>query len=377
MIMKKPFPHDMRAVLSCAGNGLSLKKITAAAFYLLIGQTTYLIFTYLALLYDGVSFDYIRQSYGLFPFRLFPFDSAIAYLVYFAGIGGALTCLSLAIMSVAVITFEEIRGDYFFSVFKAIRFSFSRLPSLLGVHFSLLAFIAFIYLLGVITGIIGRIPYLGETIIGVFYLFPIFISLIFTVFIIFVMIVGVILVPIVLASQKRKEIFDGILQLFSVLTQESWRFFWYLAISCGLAKTASFLMAYLFYRTLQFSQLVLIQGGGEKIERLFNSAYNLLPLNSPVLLFMTNIFPGIDFGFRLSRWGYGGDESVAAVILAVSFFILFVILCGYMMSVFSSGLARGYAVIRRMKDDYFIVDESPLEEYQDYVNPPLKENSSG
>lgn len=375
--MKKPFPHDVRAVLSCAGNGLSLKKITAAAFYLLVGQATYLILTYLALLYDGVSFDYIRQSYGLFPFRLFPFDSAIAYLIYFAGLGGALTCLSLAIMSVAVITFEEIRGDYFFSVFKAIRFSFARLPSLLGVHFSLLAFIAFVYLLGVITGLMGRIPYLGETIIGIFYLFPIFISMVFTVFIIFVMIIGVILVPIVLASQKRKEIFDGILQLFSVLTQESWRFFAYLAISSGFAKVASFLMAYLFYRTLQFSRYALVQGGGEKIERLFTSAFNLLPLNSPVLLFMTNLFPGIDFGFRLSRWGYGGDESFAAMILAVSFFILFVILCGYMLSVFSSGLARGYAVIRRMKDDYFIADESPLEEYQDYVNPPLKENSSG
>jgi len=375
-IMKEPFSHDMRAVFAAPGKGLSLKKITAATFFLLFGYVLYTICTYMALLFDGVSFEYIWESYAFFPIKLFPFDSLIAFGLYALGLILAALCLSMALMAVAMITFEELRGNFFFSFGKAVSYSFKRLPTLALGFISLLLFIGFIYLLGVITGLIGRIPFIGEVAIGVFYIVPVFITLAFTVFIIYVTVISTVLFPIILAAQRRREVFDGLLQLFAVVIREPVRFIWYTALSAFLAKVSSFVLAYLFYRTVQFSQLVLIVGGGERVENMFNAALGSLPFNSKVVVFMTNIFPGIDFGFDISRWGYGRETTIGSVLLAISIFILFAFLCGYMISVFSTGMARGYAVIRRMKDEYFIVDEMPMEPAEEFANPPFQSDDS-
>jgi hypothetical protein len=265
--MKEPFPHDMRAVLSCAGKGLSLKKIFVSTLFLLLGYLLYMVSTYLALLIDGVGLDYIWQSYGMFPLKLFAFDSSMAFAVFFIGIGLALLCVSLAIMACAVINFEELRGDYFFSAYDAVRFTFRRISTLILGYLSLAAFVGFIYLLGVIVGLISRVPFVGDLLVGIFYIVPIFITLVFTVFICFVSVLAVLLLPIIIAAQKEKEVFDALLQLFSIVIKEPVRFIWYLAVTAGLAKVASFVMAYLFYRTAQFSQKVLSTGGGEKIDR--------------------------------------------------------------------------------------------------------------
>jgi hypothetical protein len=370
--MKKPFPHDIRAVLEAPGKALALKKIFSASVFLLLGYLIYVIFTYLALLYDSVSFEYIWQSYGVFPIKLFAFDASVATIIQFIGIGLTLLCLSLAIMANAVIHFEELRGDFFFSASSAIRFAFARTPTLMLGYFSLGAFVAFICLLAFLAGLIGRIPFIGELLIGVFYIVPIFLTLVFTVFIVFVSIAGVLLLPVIIAAQKEKEVFDSLLQLFSIIVKEPVRFIWYTAITCILAKIASFVMAYLFYRTIQFSRMILSLGGGQKIDNMFASAYAMLPMDSPILFFVTNIFPGIAFGFGFARWGYGEGQSVGAVLLAISLFLLFVVILGYTVSVLSAGLARGYAVIRRMKDDYLIIDEKPMEAGENYVNPPFK-----
>lgn len=368
--MREPFPHDIRAVFAAPGKALSLKKIFVSSLYLLAAYIVYAVFTYIALLYDGVSFEYIWGSYGMFPVRLFPFDSSIAGAIHFAGVGLSLFCLSLGILAGAVINFEELRGDHFFSAGAAVRFSLRRLPTMLLAFISIAAFVAFIYLLGLIAGLIGRVPVVGELLIGVFYIIPIFITLILTVFIVFVAALAVLVLPVVMAAQKEREVFDSLLQLFSVIIKEPIRFFWYLAVTSVLAKVASFVMAYFFYRTIQLSKLLLSTGGGEKIERQFNAAVAMLPMDSPVVTFVANIFPGIPFGFSLDRWPYGG-HSAGAVVLAVSFFLLFVIILGYMTAVMSTGLARGYAVIRRMKDDYLIVEEPPLSACDDYANPPF------
>ena len=370
--MKEPFPYDIRAVLGAAGKGFSLKKIASGTLFLLIGYALFTICTYVALMFDGVRFDYIWQSYGAFPLKLYPFDSPVAFGIQIIGYILGLMGFSQAIMAGAVITFEEIRGDYFYSFSDAVAFTIKRSSTLIMGYVSLVAFIGLVWLLGFLTGLAARIPAIGEIVIGLLYLVPIFITLALTLVVIFTGIVGIILFPIVIAAQKEKELFGPLLHLFAVLIKEPIRFFWYLAVSSVLAKVASFVMAYAFYRTLQFSHLVLKSGGGYKIDRIFNAAINTLPLDSPIVTFMCTLFPGIDFGFSFSRFGYGGDESAGAVLLAISFFILFVIIIGYMVSVLSTGMARGYAVIRRMKDDYFISEEDPMARHEDYANPPFK-----
>ncbi|MFH1700160.1 MAG: hypothetical protein ABIE07_06195 [Candidatus Zixiibacteriota bacterium] len=372
--MKAPFPHDIRAVLTAGGKGLALKKIFAGTFFLLIGYVIYTAFTYLALLYDSVSFEYIWQSYGAFPFRIYPFDTVIGSIIQVLGVVFAVLALSSGIMAGAVINFEEIRGNYFFSAFDAIKFTLSRFSTMILGYISVGAFVGLIYLLGFLIGLISRVPFMGEFLVGLFYLVPVFVTLIFVVFIFFAVCVSVFLFPVTIAAGREKELFGPLLHMFSVLIKEPLRFFWYLALIFIQAKVYSFIMAYLFYRTIQLSQFILYTGGGEKITRMFASAVNSLPTDSTLVKFVLNIFPGVDFGFGFSRWSPAGDPSLGSMFLAISFFILFVFILGYGLSVISSGLARGYAVIRRMKDDYFITEEDPLINLNDYANPPIDDD---
>ncbi|MEE9441634.1 MAG: hypothetical protein V3V99_03100 [candidate division Zixibacteria bacterium] len=373
--MKAPFPHDVRAVFTAGAKGLALKKIFAGTFYLLIGYILYTAFTYLALLYDSVSFEYIWQSYGAFPFRIYPFDTVIGSIIQAFGLVFAALALSSGIMAGAVINFEEIRGNYFFSAFNAIKFTFSRIPTMILGYVSVAAFVGFIYLLGLLIGLISRVPFIGEVLVGLFYLVPVFVTLVFVVFIIFAVCVSVFLFPVTIAAGKEKELFGPLLQMFSVLIKEPLRFFWYLALTLIQAKLFSFILAYVFFRTIQLSRLILYTGGGEKISRMFASAVNSLPTDSTLAKFVFNIFPGVDFGFGFSRWSQAGDPSLGTILLAISFFILFVLILGYALSIISSGLARGYVVIRRMKDDYFITEEDPLNNSNGYANPPINEDA--
>lgn len=367
--MKEPFCHDIRSVLTAPGKALSLKSIGAATLFLLTGYLLYSFLTYLALVVDGGGVDYIWGNYGFFPFKLFSFKALGAKALFGTGILGGLFCLSLSIMAVAVITFEEIRGDYFFSIFDAIKFTISRVTTLLGSFISLIAFVGFIYLLTLLIGLIGRLPVAGEILVALFYLVPIFITLLLTLFVLVVSLCGIILLPVIIAAQKEKEIFGALLQLFSVIIKQPLRFLWYLFVTLGLAKISTFILIYFVYQTTNFSRVILSQGGGAKVERMFSDAFNMLPLKSKLVNFLTHPIPGLEFGFDIQS-GFRTDQSIGGIILAVSLFFIFVTVLGYMTAVVSSGIARGYAVIRRMKDDYFITLEEPLVSHEDYANPP-------
>lgn len=367
--MKEPFCHDIRSVLTAPGKALSLKSIGAATLFLLAGYLLYSFLTYLALVVDGGGVDYIWGNYGFFPFKLFSFKALGAKALFGTGILGGLFCLSLSIMAVAVITFEEIRGDYFFSIFDAIKFTISRVTTLLGSFISLIAFVGFIYLLTLLIGLIGRLPVAGEILVALFYLVPIFITLLLTLFVLVVSLCGIILLPVIIAAQKEKEIFGALLQLFSVIIKQPLRFLWYLFVTLGLAKISTFILIYFVYQTTNFSRVILSQGGGAKVERMFSDAFNMLPLKSKLVNFLTHPIPGLEFGFDIQS-GFRTDQSIGGIILAVSLFFIFVTVLGYMTAVVSSGMARGYAVIRRMKDDYFITLEEPLVSHEDYANPP-------
>ncbi len=128
--MRETFPFDIRAVLSAPGKGLALKKIFASTFFLCVGYLFYTFLTYLSLLYDGVDFGYIWRSYGLFPIREFSFDAGVALVIHRLAIVGGFFCASLGVLAVAIINFEELRGNLFFSARQAIRFAATRVRTL-------------------------------------------------------------------------------------------------------------------------------------------------------------------------------------------------------------------------------------------------------
>ena len=59
-------------------------------------------------------------------------------------------------------------------------------------------------------------------------------------------------------------------------------------------------------------------------------------------------------------------------------FLIFASIIGYMLAIVATAQARGYVVIRFLKDTHKVPDESPLFFEEEHVNPPVeKPDESG
>ncbi len=179
--------------------------------------------------------------------------------------------------------------------------------------------------------------------------------------------------PAALAADSKGETFRSIVETFLTITRQPIRWVVYTVYSFICAKVASFVFAYFAYRAVQLLQFMTKLGGGEKIDNLIASGLNHLPLDSPIVSFITNLFPGINFGFALSLPTQSGTDSLAGYIMAISLFLIFLIVWGYILSIIATGQAYAFAIIKKKRDDYAITDEDSLFFESAWVNPQKNE----
>jgi len=322
---------------------------------------------------EGYSITEIFDNHGLIPFDDFDLNSFPAIIFcYYLGPFLALFSLMIGIMSVAIIDFENMRGNPFMSYFQSIKFSFSRIKQLFLSELVIACFIGMIILMGIVVGLITKIPYIGELLYSVFFFFPNFIVALLTTVAIFIQILSVLIMPTAVAADYKGETFRSIVETFLTITCQPIRWILYTAYSFVAAKVALFVFAYFVYRAVQLLLFMTKLGGGEKIDQIISSGLNHLPLHSPLLSFLTNLFPGINFGFAVSLPTYGATESLAGYIMAISLFMIFLIVWGYFLSIIATGQAYAFAIIKKKRDDSKISDEDPLFFESAWVNPQKK-----
>jgi len=277
------------------------------------------------------------------------------------GLVVTLLAVMLGFFGVSAIEIEEVRGNRFFSFRQAMAFSFKRLGQIFLSELAVVLFLAFVVLLFFIFGLITRIPFLGEWLFAVFFVLPNFIIAFIVIVILTVLIVSLLLLPSVSAAERHGETFTSILETFSTVIRQPMRWLGYTAYGMVAAKLAGFVYAYFCYRAVQFVTLATSLGGGEKIKRLVYSALDHLPVKTDLVREVCNIFPGIDWSFSIARWLSGGSNTAAGYLMS---FMLLVI--------FASVVARGYVIIRYIKDNYKITEEDPLFYKEEHVNPPIE-----
>jgi len=189
------FYFDVRDVFRAPRLALSAKKILLQFMGLLVGYLGYLVFTYLAFLSSGSSFSETWEYRGLFPFGDFPFTEWYSWLIFIFGCLIALICWLLASTMVGKVTYEQLKGDDFYSSKEAFRFLKKHFAPAFLSPLSMLAFIAFLIICGIIVGLLGKIPYLGELGIGIFYLIPLFAAALCLAYVIFIFFVSLLLAP--------------------------------------------------------------------------------------------------------------------------------------------------------------------------------------
>jgi len=371
--MERPPHYDYRDVLWAPAKALTAKRILTMTVFIGVAFVLFDAFVYLALAFEGENLKFVWGAYNIFPFVNFHLESLAASAVYAIGALAALLALMLGFLAVAEMDMEQIRGNRFLTFQEATQFALSRLGQMLVSEITIVAFLVFVAVVFALMGLISRIPFVGEWLYALFFAVPGFIVAILSVFTIAVLSVSVLLLPAVAAAERKGEAFGAILETFSTVIRQPWRWLGYTAYSLVAAKVCGFIYAYFCYRAVQFSVFFGKFGGGDRVEGLVRSGLSHLPANSQLVRDMFNIFPGIDFGFTIAPWLYGGSAEPVGYVMSFMILLIFMSIFGYIGSVLATAQSRAYMVIRFVKDDYRIHDESPLFFNEEPVNPVITE----
>ena len=358
--MEHPPTFSFPDVAWAPARALSAKQIALMTLSLLGGLVVYNVFSYLAFLIQGDSLSSVYSAYGLFSFEISAHSGIIPKLIFWSGVCLALYVVMLGLFAVAAINIESIRGNRFFSAREAYRFTLSRAGQLARAEIAILLFVLFIVLLFFLLGLVVRIPFIGEWFYAVFFVIPNFIVALFTVFIIFVVILSIILLPAVAAAERRGETFAVILETFSTIIRLPLRWGCYTAFTLVAAKLCSFVYAYFCYRAVQFMTAASSLGGGEKVPNLVKSGLANLPVRSDFVNHVTNVFPGIRWGFDIPSGSVWVADSAAAHVMAIMLLVVFASVIGYGLAILAAGQARAYVALKYIKDGYKVSEEESL-----------------
>jgi hypothetical protein len=353
------FYFDVRDVFRAPRLALSGKKILLQFMGLLIGYLGFLVFSYIAFLSAGWSIADTWGNHGLFPLSDFPFTTWYSWAIFGLGCLVALICWLLASAMVGKVTYEQLKGDDFYSSKEALRFLYKNWSPVIFAPFSLLIFIIVILIVGIIIGLLGKIPYVGELGLGVFFLIPLFAAALFLAYVIFIFIFSLLFAPAVVATTKE-DTFEVIVQTFSVIWNQAWRYFVYTGLVGAMSKVGIFVFGYFSFRAVQLIHLscgVLMK---DKLFDIFEEALSYVTIPGHLLTYFSNIFPGIDFRFRLPEAGPGvylnWSGEISAFLIAVSLIFVIFMVISYGLAVLSVGQTLTYIVLRKKKDDEDLLD---------------------
>lgn len=244
------FYFDIRDIFRAPRLALSGKKLYLQASGLVLGYLGFLILTYIAHLLSGLSFSEVWENYGLFPVYDFSFSGLWAWLVFIIGILFFLSIFLCFNSAVGKVTYEQLKGDEFYSSKDCYRFLKKNWKTVLLVPLSILVLVVILVICGVVIGLLGKIPYVGELGLGLFYGIPIFVVALFAVYALFIFTISLLLTPAIVATTKE-DVFETVVQLFSSIWSQPWRYFVYTGLSGLLAKLGAFVLGYFCYRGVQ------------------------------------------------------------------------------------------------------------------------------
>jgi len=328
--------------------------------FLICSLAIYNFFSYISFWLDNDKIDSIFKVYNFFPFFKAHFADLFAQTVFILGVFCSIITLMLGLFAVSALEIETIRGNRFMSYSQAIAFALKRLKQIVLAELAIICFIGFIILLFALLGLVSRIPYIGEWIYTVLFVLPNFVIAVLTIFILAVLHVSVILLPSVTAAEQKGEAFQSILETFSTVIRQPFRWSGYTILTTVSAKIASFVYAYICFRAVEFITWSTAITGGNDLSNLVKSSLTLLPVRSDLARETFNIFPGIDFGIQLAGVSKYISHDAVAYLMACMLFIIFSSIIGYFLTTIAVAQTRTYAVIRFLKDSYKIEDENPL-----------------
>ncbi|MDA0710731.1 MAG: hypothetical protein O3B73_11035 [bacterium] len=332
---------DVRDLFRCVRLGWSGKKIWVAFLGAVASWLGYSGMLLIAYLQAGTSGGYLWHRYGLFPGARMGAFNLFGTALHLLGMAWVLAVALVIMCMLCKITFQQLRGDDFYSSGDAWKFAKKHWVSVLFGPLGALALFVFFVVAGIVIGwVAGWVPVAGELVFALGFL-PIFFSALLAVFMAVAFLVSLSLSPAIVGT-VGEDALEVVIQSFSLLWSQPLRLVLYLAI----VKFCTW-VGFLILGAMSISALWLITWAcglfmDTKLANLFEVATRYLPLVPQQWdLVLANLpTPGDPAGGQL--W--------AGRILGFMLISLFGIIISYGLAALASGWSLVYVVLRHRKD---------------------------
>ena len=372
--------------------GFSAKKVWMMSLGLLFGFAGYAILTYVAYFAAGTDILTVWQTFRLVPFPS-PLDYAFpwySWLIYGAAVAWFLAALLVTGTAVSKVAYEQLRGDEFYESKEAFRFAFKNSSAVLASPLLILAFVALIVVFGLVLSLLGAIPVAGEIIVGLLAIVG-FIASLFIVYLLVVFVFSLLLGPSVVGA-TRSDTFDTLFEVFSCVNEQPARLLWYTAIVAFLAKAGSFLLGLAASAAGRIGYAITGSFMGGKLADVMGNAAFYFKLSAPdwIPQFLHQAFLAEMNTYGLPQVYLPGDyvalgwsSDISALLLGVVFYVIALMVIGYGLSVWFTGMTINFSVLAYKKDeknvfelpedDEDLIEPVPNEELKDLKPKPASE----
>jgi len=376
---------DVRDIFRAPRLALSGKKIWIFMIGNLAGFTLYWIFSYLSLALAGMSFGDALNQYGLYPCLYGNEAGWVAWVTYFIGLDAWIITIYLASTAVSRVTLKQLKGNDFFSAGDAWAYVQKHWHPIVFAPISIVLIIAFFLVFSGIFALMGKIPYLGEFLFAVPYLFYFFGS-VFTIYTLFVLIISLHYTPAIVGAYEE-DTMGTVFQSYSITWSQPWRVIGYHLVLIPLIEISVILFSWFWIAGYGLINYVFGCNWfmGAKLSGMVNYATSLVypdwlcsfiaGCSGCLTACLTACFSGCLSFFNCSipaaSGTLSGSETVASVLLAISIFLVGLSVLSYGLSIISVGETLMFIIFKKKSDDDDLLqrkDEDELEENDDDFN---------
>jgi hypothetical protein len=347
---------DFKDVFRAARLGFSPKKMWVMFCGLLLGIIFYDIFSYLAHVAAGRGVGDIWAMFGLLPLPWSDF-TAWPWLLWGAGFVLLVVVYMLTASVVARITAEQLAGNEFFEIKEGLHYLKQSWKSVLGGPVVIIVFCVMIIIGGLVLGLWGRIPYLGELTVTLLSV-PVYLVCLFLVFLVAALLVAVWYAP-AIAGATKGDSFDNLFETFSAMTSQPWRLVVYTGLLKLVALGGAAVFGWFTLQALMLAYKVLGAAMGEKFLGLAAASFNTYTPPMALNLMLT-IFQGrgLDPNIYLMatpELNWAGHISV--FLMGMSLNLIRLLVVSYAAASFVVGQTIIYGIIVMKRDERNIFEK--------------------
>ncbi|MBK36423.1 MAG: hypothetical protein CME26_12970 [Gemmatimonadetes bacterium] len=357
---------DIRDLFRVIRLGWSGKKIWTGLCGLIVAYVGYLALVTLGFSVSGTSASEVWHQHGLFPGaspESLPLAGSILHVIAMLF---AAAILYITSCMMCKITYQQLRGDDFYSSGDAWLFVKSHWGGALFGPIAVLVLLAIFVVTGVIIGwVAGLIPYVGEFAFAIAFI-PIFFAALVAVFIVAALAASLLFTPAIVGT-VGEDTLEVLIQSFSLCWSQPWRLIGYTAWVAVSVLIGAVLLSGMMTLALGLVTWACGLGMGAKLTSLMLIAQSYLaPID------FTSLFQDVaDTG---SPWESGSGSRTGSLvwsgrILGVMLILLSGVFLAYVQAAYASGASLIYVILRRKKDDENLLEwEDPDMEDLDFSN---------